>query len=50
AAIDATYVDVPKWTRMSISSTAGCGRFTSDRTIKEYAEEIWDVKPVTRPY
>ncbi|CAI5523472.1 unnamed protein product, partial [Closterium sp. Naga37s-1] len=50
AAIDATYVDVPKWTRMSISSTAGCGRFTSDRTIKEYAEEIWDVEPVTRPY
>ncbi|CAI5948349.1 unnamed protein product [Closterium sp. NIES-64] len=50
AAIDATYVDVPKWTRMSISSTAGCGRFTSDRTIKEYAEEIWDVQPITRPY
>ncbi|GJP78075.1 hypothetical protein CLOP_g8406 [Closterium sp. NIES-67] len=50
AAIDATYVDVPKWTRMSISSTAGCGRFTSDRTIKEYAEEIWDVEPITRPF
>ncbi|CAI7809662.1 unnamed protein product, partial [Closterium sp. NIES-54] len=44
-----TYLQA-QWTRMSISSTAGCGRFTSDRTIKEYAEEIWDVEPVTRPY
>lgn len=50
AAIDAAYVDVPKWVGMSLSSVAGAGRLSSDRTIKEYAEEIWDVEPCNRPY
>eukprot|EP00475_Leptophrys_vorax_P027914 TRINITY_DN3994_c0_g3_i5.p1 TRINITY_DN3994_c0_g3~~TRINITY_DN3994_c0_g3_i5.p1 ORF type:complete len:749 (-),score=71.91 TRINITY_DN3994_c0_g3_i5:58-2280(-) len=50
ASIDAAYADVPRWTRMSLSSVAGSGRLSSDRTIKEYAEEIWHVEPCIRPF
>ncbi|KAL2620148.1 hypothetical protein R1flu_000353 [Riccia fluitans] len=49
AAVDAAFVDRPRWTQMSIMSTAGSGKFSSDRTIKEYAEQIWDIKPFKRP-
>lgn len=35
------------WTEMSIINSACMGKFSSDRTIKEYAEEIWHVKPIT---
>ena len=45
AEIDATYQDQAKWTKMSILSTANCAKFSSDRTIQQYAEEIWDVHP-----
>jgi starch phosphorylase len=31
---------------MSILNVANMGKFSSDRTIKEYAEEIWQVKPI----
>ncbi len=37
AKVDATYKDQAKWTRMSILSTAGMGKFSTDRTIAEYA-------------
>eukprot|EP00210_Caulerpa_lentillifera_P000038 g37.t1 len=47
--IDETYKDKEKWTRMSILSVAGSGKFSSDRTIKEYAEEIWGIKPMSVP-
>lgn len=47
--VDATYKDKAKWTRMSIMMTAGAGKFSTDRTIKEYAKDIWDVKPCVVP-
>ena len=44
--VDKVYRDQEKWTRMSIINSASMGKFSSDRTIKEYAEEIWKVVPV----
>ncbi|XP_057837765.2 uncharacterized protein LOC131047970 isoform X2 [Cryptomeria japonica] len=49
AAADRTFVDQEKWTRMSILSTAGSGKFSTDRTIREYAQEIWGIQPCKRP-
>lgn len=43
--MDAKYKDQAAWIRSSIMSTAGCGMFSSDRTIAEYAKEIWGVTP-----
>ena len=41
-----TYKDSEKWNRMSILNTANSGWFSSDRTIQQYADEIWNVKPL----
>ncbi|KAI3965129.1 hypothetical protein MKW92_039516 [Papaver armeniacum] len=38
-----------KWTRMSIMNTAGSYKFSSDRTIREYAKDIWNIEPVELP-
>ncbi|PNH06165.1 Glycogen phosphorylase 1 [Tetrabaena socialis] len=46
---DATYRDVAKWTRMSIMGTAGSGKFSTDRTIDEYAKQIWHAEPCPVP-
>lgn len=49
AKVDECYKDQPRWTKMSIMSVAGSGKFSSDRTIAEYAEQIWKVQPCPVP-
>ena len=41
--IDALWAHPAEWWRMAILNTAGMGWFSSDRTIREYAREIWNV-------
>ena len=45
-ALDERYKDKDKWIQMSIQNIAQSGIFSSDRTIHQYAEEIWHTKPV----
>ncbi len=44
--VSKAYLSREQWTRMSILNVARTGKFSSDRTIREYATEIWNVKPV----
>jgi starch phosphorylase len=44
--VSEAYRDPHAWTRMSILNCARMGKFSSDRTIQEYARQIWDLKPV----
>ena len=41
----ATYADPNAWARKAILNLAGSGKFSSDRTIAQYAAEIWNVEP-----
>ncbi|MBP0000896.1 MAG: glycogen/starch/alpha-glucan phosphorylase [Cyanobacteria bacterium SID2] len=45
--VSQAYRDVDRWTRMSILNAARMGKFSSDRTIREYCEQIWGVRPAT---
>jgi len=44
--IDQAFLDLDHWTRMSILNTARMGKFSSDRAIRQYSDDIWHVKPV----
>ena len=44
--VNEAYKDLDNWNRMSILNTASSGWFSSDRTIQEYADDIWKVRPV----
>jgi len=45
-AVDKAFSDQKQWAKMAIINTAKMGKFSSDRTISEYAEHIWKLKPV----
>jgi starch phosphorylase len=45
--VSAAWQDPDNWTRLSILNTARSGKFSSDRAIAEYCDEIWNVAPVT---
>ena len=44
--LEKMYKDKEAWAKMAVINTAKSGKFSSDRTIKEYAEEIWNLKPL----
>jgi glycogen phosphorylase len=44
--VEAAWRDPARWTRMSILNTARARKFSSDRSIREYCERIWNVAPV----
>jgi starch phosphorylase len=44
--VSEAFRDLKNWTRMSILNTARSGKFSSDRSIREYSDQIWRVKPV----
>ncbi|MDD7114882.1 MAG: glycogen/starch/alpha-glucan phosphorylase, partial [Lachnospiraceae bacterium] len=45
--VDAAYRDEKSWARKAMLQTANCGKFSSDRTIEEYVEDIWKLEKVT---
>ena len=42
----ATYSDKVRWTKMSILNTAASGYFSTDRTMRDYNDDIWRLEPV----
>lgn len=44
--VDEAFRDKRRWARMAILNTARVGKFSSDRTIGEYADQIWKLKPI----
>ena len=44
--ITAAYTDKKRWAKMAILNTASTGKFSSDRTIEEYVEDIWHLNKV----
>ena len=46
--VEAAYRDQQQWLRKVILNVANMGKFSSDRTILQYAEQVWQAKPVSR--
>lgn len=44
--VAAAFSKKDEWTKIALRNIARCGKFSSDRTIAQYADEIWDVEPV----
>jgi starch phosphorylase len=44
--VSSAFADAKKWHTMAVRNIAKSGRFSSDRTIDEYAKDIWGVTPV----
>ena len=44
--VDAAYRNAKKWNQMSLVNIARSGRFSSDRAVQEYCDEIWHIKPI----
>lgn len=44
--LERIYKNKDEWARMAVINTAKSGKFSSDRTIREYAKEIWNLKPM----
>lgn len=45
--VTTVWEDTERWTRMSILNTARAGKFSSDRAVREYCDDIWAVKPLS---
>jgi len=45
--VEKLYRDKDKWTKITMLNMMRCGKFSSDRTIREYANEIWGIKPLS---
>ena len=49
ARVDQTYADKATWCKLSIQAASSMAKFSTDRTISEYASTIWGVTPAPRP-
>ena len=45
--VEEAYRDTTGWAKSAMLNTAKCGKFSSDRTIEEYAQELWKLEKVT---
>lgn len=45
-----TFKDKKEWARKSITAALSMGNFSSDRSIQNYADNIWNIKPIKVPF